>query len=102
MSDKVRVMRSAGAGLEPQVRVMRSAALEPQIRVMKRAGEEEPELARTPQLRLVRRAEEDPRLGRSPQLRVMRRSGEEERPMVRIVRAQHQPGDMQKMTGGGW
>ena len=73
-------MRSAGAGLEPQVRVMRSPALEPQIRVMRRAGEE-------------------PRLGRSPQLRVMRRSAqEEEGPQVRIVRT----GDMQKMTGGGW
>ena len=93
-------MRSAGAGLEPQVRVMRSPALEPQIRVMRRAGEEEAELARTPQLRLVRRAEEEPRLGRSPQLRVMRRSAqeEEEGPQVRIVRT----GDMQKMTGGGW
>ena len=94
-------MRSAGAGLEPQVRVMRSPALEPQIRVMRRAGEEEAELGRTPQLRLVRRAEEEPRLGRSPQLRVMRRSAqeeEEEGPQVRIVRT----GDMQKMTGGGW
>ena len=86
-------MRSAGAGLEPQVRVMRSPALEPQIRVMRRAGEEEAELGRTPQLRLVRRAEEEPR-------RVMRRSAqeEEEGPQVRIVRT----GDMQKMTGGGW
>ena len=74
-------MRSAGAGLEPQVRVMRSPALEPQIRVMRRAGEEEAELGRTPQLRVMRRSAQ-----------------EEEGPQVRIVRT----GDMQKMTGGGW